>query len=60
MSNLHAREVSADIGGTRYTITVGFNMQTALLAAISREGKDSRIAVVSDEWVGEEMGRCAH
>ena len=56
MSNLHAREVSADIGGTRYTITVGFNMQTALLAAISREGKDSRIAVVSDEWVGKKWG----
>jgi 3-dehydroquinate synthase len=56
MSNLQAREVSADIGGTRYTIAVGFDMQTALLAAISREGKGSRIAVVSDDWVGKKWG----
>ena len=56
MSNLQAREVSADIGGTRYTIAVGFDMQTALLDAISREGKDSRIAVVSDDRVGKKWG----
>src|SRR3989344_3804788 len=56
MSTLQAREVSADIGGTRYTIAVGFDMQTALLDAISREGKDSRIAVVSDDRVGKKWG----
>src|SRR3990167_5126765 len=56
MSELRREEFSAEIRGERYSVTVGFDLKEPLLAAVGVHGKDRRIAVVSDDWVGNKWG----
>jgi len=56
MSNLQRAEFFAEIKGEHYSVVVGFGLKESLLAAVGEHGKDKRVAVVSDDWVGNKWG----